>query len=1267
MLFFVTPRAKTKSVSKIMSERQSKSMQIDDESTTRIFGSMNTWQEGQEVKDSFLNKTYLILKKSGQGGFGTTYLAQDKSSDELFVIKTSLNEDNDSIIKEWRSLIEVSQKLTDYEHIVNHKSLFKFENSWCIAMEYIEGETLQEYVRRKGILSEEEALNYIRQIGKSIQYLHKYHNLWHRDIKPSNIILRQNTSQVVLIDFGTARPRIPGVAHTRMSSPGYAPYEQIKGLTEQICDATDIYALAATLYYLLTGKSPIDAIKRYESKEELESPQEYNPLISDRVNSAIVEGMSLHSQNRPQSIEDWLELLPKRKRNLPSVNFDVDEQYSFTTETLNRGKTFYFSHDDEGEPIKLGDGSYGVVYQGHDEENNVYALKILYARQEFFEQKSIAEARFNAEIQSSKDIRRNLDNPNQNHLVGVINTLAGTKEFHNSPAYKTLNEKLKKQKLSNYALVMEKFEGTLEDYLEKGIGKYKIQMPEGFNDVSLEQKVFNSASQAKVEIERKVSSEAERKILKQKIYELTGYDILREMGFQERVATILPYLQDIAQGLNTLHEANYLHLDLKPGNIFIRGYGKIVQTVIGDLGFLEQGRLDPKSMLGNYYNLPLGTRHFKSPEQKEFYDIANVEISDDPERRLVIREPIFRDSIVEKGDYVIFSRNRHKAYDISEIEIRENQKNYPVYITLNLNEEERKFLTPGDRTQALFYKVQGKRTDLFGFGAIAFYLLTCGQSPVRFYESIHSSYDTRNLSVDNLITYYEQVCSFQSSEPELIKIFEPFKDKNSTEYAPIEIVRLILKCMLYKAQNTFFSACGTDKEPTEILLKEIINLYQPETGDLPLFGFKQTQNSLYNRSIKSTYTSIEKDFIEQLKILRSLSIDKVQIRFEQGFWYLNRLTKLIKSHLENSSDFYFAEVIPSNIFIKNSKNSLRPESLETKFAVYKNQQAYENDLRNDIVHTKIRIRNYQQNPYIPSYFSSMRREIILTPDRDKEQNKYLFRFNFSDKHENRLYIDDWIIIKPQNRIENLLFKIVNIDLHQKIIKLQFIPKESDDNNEEPSLGFTLNHYESNENISIKCIYYRNINPCIYYLHMLGTYIYDLFFMELGNNNYELIQRIYNKINTDLYFLALNQEKAKLKIKPLELEKDNQKTSWITRFRRDNSDNKSFQKFKIFKQILALLAQMYLKSTFPESEQSYYQSFNNDIFRIGAVLEDIDRLRGIIADLLDTQAAQLESLRSINEQDSCGQLLNLLDDPNFENIFSFHRSIDSQCEIEGEDI
>ena len=191
----------------------------------------------------------------------------------MSVIKTSSNEDNDSIIKEWRSLIEVSQKLTDYEHIVNHKSSFKFENRWCIAMEYIKGENLREYVQSKGIVAENEALNYVRHIGKSIQYLHKYHNLWHRDIKPFNIMLRQDTSQVVLINFGTVRPRLMELSQI-IGTPGYAPYEQIKGLTEQICDATDIYALAELFTIYLLAKS------QWMQLEDKNNKKSSNPLRS---------------------------------------------------------------------------------------------------------------------------------------------------------------------------------------------------------------------------------------------------------------------------------------------------------------------------------------------------------------------------------------------------------------------------------------------------------------------------------------------------------------------------------------------------------------------------------------------------------------------------------------------------------------------------------------------------------------------------------------------------------------------------------------------------------------------------------------------------------------------------------------------------------------------------------------------------------------------------------------------------------------------------
>ncbi len=1224
------------------------------------------WKVGKKLQDEQFN-TYMIEKIIGTGGFGITYLARHELTERLVVIKT-INQNRvetnnyyrkkieESIIKEWRELSRIK-----HESIVKAENLFERDGSWCILMEYIEGKNLKEYIEGHGFLSEEEALKSIRQIGRALIYLHEKHNLLHRDIKPSNIMLckNQKTSRVVLIDFGTARYFADSqtVSHTRTFTSGYAPYEQYVGDDSKIGWTLDVYALAATLYFLLTAKVPVSTEERVEKEIELEPPNHYNPKISDRVNEAILRGMELVPEDRPQSVREWLNMVlsPSSENR---INFDTNPEYSFVTETLNRGKTFYFTRDEMGELRKLGDGSYGVVYQGHDDENNIYAIKILYERYENSSEKSIAQARFKAEIQSSKDIRTNLGYPNQ--IIGVINNLAGTKQFKQSPAYRTLQAKYKVLGLSNYALVMEKFDGTLEDYLEQGIGKYAIQHSENIRYTYLERKVFNSSQQAVAEIDKEVKSEREKIYLKQKIYELTGYDLLRRMDFKERIANILPYLQDIAQGLNTLHKASYLHLDLKPANIFIRGFGKDVQAVIGDLGFLEQGKLDPKLLLGNYEVLPLGTRHFQSPEQKEVFDIANVEISDDPDRKLIIKDPKFRDSIIEEGDYVIFSRNRKKAYGIKSVKIQNNFKNYPVHITLELSEEEKENFKPGDVTQAFFFKVQGKRTDLFGFGAIAFNLLTCGESPVRFYESIHSSYDTRNSRVDSLIKYYEQVYSFQSSEPVIIKIFEPFKDKNSTEYAPIPIVELILKCMLYKAENTFYFSSRENQEPTEIVLNQIISFHQPEEGYYPMFDFKRTENALLNRKLESSQTSEEKDFLEQLKVLHTLSGEQFALRLAQGFWYIRHLAKLIESHLENNSDFYFAELTPKNIVIKNSNKSSKPESLDTKYVVYKNVKSYESDVRNDLLFTKIAIRNYQENPYVPAFFSGMRRDIILEKfERDINRNLYRYKYHFSDRYESKVYLNDWIVIKLINQPQNFLFKVVRID-ERRIIDLSPVLPDFETGNDEWDLNFDAN---LDSNPLTRCVYYRSIDPCIYYLHMLGIYMYDIFFLGWEGNDYELIQKIYDRVSTDLYFISLKNFKGRLNIRQFEEQSDPKKQSSLLNLIRGERENQSSQQVESLKKILTLLAQMYLKLTFSSSVNSYYLSFNKDSHRIGAVLGDLDRLKDKIAEFLKIQGAQLESLISENNLEISSELSTLLNSEEVRKFAPFHKLISSQYEIE----
>ncbi|GAB4298417.1 MAG: hypothetical protein Fur0025_36880 [Oscillatoriaceae cyanobacterium] len=155
----------------------------------------------------------------------------------------------------------------------------------------------------------------------------------HRDIKPLNIIRRQNQDEVVLIDFGIAREFTPNLTqvHTQYYSDGFAPIEQydkraLRGAY------TDVYGLASTLYALVTNKTPEAALLRDRAilkgeTDPILPPQAVNPKVSNHIQDAILKGMALLPENRPQSVADWLELLDKldEEKGTPSPHIPVSE------------------------------------------------------------------------------------------------------------------------------------------------------------------------------------------------------------------------------------------------------------------------------------------------------------------------------------------------------------------------------------------------------------------------------------------------------------------------------------------------------------------------------------------------------------------------------------------------------------------------------------------------------------------------------------------------------------------------------------------------------------------------------------------------------------------------------------------------------------------------------------------------------------------------------------------------------------------------------
>lgn len=278
------------------------------------------WVAGEQLQGG----KYTVERELGRGRFGITYLVKNKNGDRL-VIKTL----NDSLLNSlspedrarletmfWQEAVKLSR--CRHEHIVQVAEPFKEKEHWCLVMEYVDGVSLAD--RRQPILAETEALRYIQQIGEALIVVHE-NRLIHRDVHPGNIFLRVRNGQAeaVLIDFGLALDfdHILTTNRTKETSEGFTPPELYAQYTKPTGAYSDIYSLAATLYVLITGKTPVSALKRKIDNARLVAPKDLNPEISDRTNRAILTGMKLDPKQRSQSMREWLDSLGLTETSQP--------------------------------------------------------------------------------------------------------------------------------------------------------------------------------------------------------------------------------------------------------------------------------------------------------------------------------------------------------------------------------------------------------------------------------------------------------------------------------------------------------------------------------------------------------------------------------------------------------------------------------------------------------------------------------------------------------------------------------------------------------------------------------------------------------------------------------------------------------------------------------------------------------------------------------------------------------------------------------------
>jgi eukaryotic-like serine/threonine-protein kinase len=262
------------------------------------------WTPGQTLK----TRPYRIDSILKSGGFGTAYKATHLQLKHQVVIKTP-NEDlqNDpeypKFVKRFIREGEILAQLTQNAHpgIVRVSDLFEERGLHCLVMDLVVGHSLWDTVQQRGRLPEIEAVTNIRQIAEALIDVHRA-GIVHRDAHPGNIILRPN-GQAVLIDFGIASALTTTVlTRTHPMNPAFAPWEQhINGSGEP---TVDIYALAASLYYAVTGALPTPSLMREFKNAVLKPAKDFG--VKDWVNLAIEKGMASDPQKRPQSMKDWL-------------------------------------------------------------------------------------------------------------------------------------------------------------------------------------------------------------------------------------------------------------------------------------------------------------------------------------------------------------------------------------------------------------------------------------------------------------------------------------------------------------------------------------------------------------------------------------------------------------------------------------------------------------------------------------------------------------------------------------------------------------------------------------------------------------------------------------------------------------------------------------------------------------------------------------------------------------------------------------------------
>ena len=274
-----------------------------------------------------LGGRYKIGRVLGIGGFGITYVGVDLQTGERYAIKEymprdialrhsngriepaspDVKPDYDKGLELFLYETNILITLSGSPGIVEAKNFITENNTGYLIMEYVDGISAKKLLNSRGVIDPEFALDILQQVAVALKYVHAK-GLLHRDISPENIMIMKN-STIRLIDFGASRFFL-GERSRSLSlilKHGFAPPEQYSSSSNQ-GEWTDIYALAATYYKMVTGITLPEALERFNN-DTVERLDRINPAVKPHIASAIQKALALNYRDRYKNVDQFLKAL----------------------------------------------------------------------------------------------------------------------------------------------------------------------------------------------------------------------------------------------------------------------------------------------------------------------------------------------------------------------------------------------------------------------------------------------------------------------------------------------------------------------------------------------------------------------------------------------------------------------------------------------------------------------------------------------------------------------------------------------------------------------------------------------------------------------------------------------------------------------------------------------------------------------------------------------------------------------------------------------